>query len=82
LLRVIERDPHEVGVASATWSSSLLAPHLACAASITVDQETVRLCLHAHDYVGKRPTWTLKRKAAEQEGYVGNARGSSGRDSC
>jgi hypothetical protein len=40
---------------------------------ITVDRETVRLYLHAHDYVGKRPTWTLKRKAAEQEGCVANA---------
>jgi hypothetical protein len=49
---------------------------------MTVDRETVRLYLHAHDYVGKRPTWTLKRKAAEQEGYVGKTRGWSGRDSC
>ena len=42
---------------------------------ITVDRETVRLYLHAHDYVCKRPTWTLKRKAEEQPGYVGNACG-------
>jgi hypothetical protein len=40
---------------------------------ITVDRETVRLYLHAHDYVCKRPTWTLKRKPAEQEGCVANA---------
>jgi hypothetical protein len=41
--------------------------------SITVDRQTIRLYLHAHDYVCKRPTCTLKRKAAEQEGYVTNA---------
>jgi transposase len=73
LLRVIERDPHEVGVASANWTTSLLAEYLAHVTGIAVDQETVRLYLHAHDYVCKRPTWTLKRKAQEQEGYVGNA---------
>lgn len=73
LLRVIERDPHEVGVQSATWTTGLLAAYLARATGITVDQETVRVYLHAHGYVCKRPTWTLKRKAAEQEGYAGNA---------
>jgi hypothetical protein len=31
---------------------------------MTVDRETVRLYLHAHDYVCKRPTWTLKRTPA------------------
>jgi transposase len=73
LLRVIERDPHEVGVASANWTTSLLAAYLAPVTGIAVDPETVRLYLHAHDYVCKRPTWTLKRKAEEQKGYVGNA---------
>ena len=73
LLRVIERDPHEVGVHNANWTTRLLADYLARVTGITVDPETVRLYLHAHDYVCKRPTWTLKRKAAEQEGYVGNA---------
>ena len=73
LLRVIERDPHEVGVDSANWTTGLLADYLARATAIAVDAETVRVYLHAHDYVCKRPTWTLKRKAQEQEGYVGNA---------
>jgi hypothetical protein len=27
--------------------------------------------LHAHGYVCKRPTWTLRRKAGEQTDYVG-----------
>ncbi len=73
LLRVIERDPHEVGVASALWTTGLLANYLARVTGVAVDQETVRVYLHAHGYVCKRPTWTLKRKAEEQEGYAGNA---------
>ncbi len=73
LLRVIERDPHAVGVESATWSTGLLAAYLARATGVAVDQETVRVYLHAHGYVCKRPTWTLKRKAEDQEGYGGNA---------
>lgn len=73
LLRVIELDPHVVGVDSANWTTGLLATYLAERTGIVVSDETVRTTLHAHDYVCKRPTWTLKRKAAEQPGYVGNA---------
>jgi transposase len=75
LLRVIELDPHAVGVPSANWTTGLLATYLAQVTGLAVDPETVRLYLHAHDYVCKRPTWTLKRKAQEQEGYQGNACG-------
>ncbi len=73
LLRVIELDPHEVGVASASWTTGLLATYLADHTGIAVSDETVRQTLHAHDYVCKRPTWTLKRRAEEQPNYVGNA---------
>jgi transposase len=75
LLRVIELDPHEVGVASANWTTQLLADYLGEKTEIMVTEETVRLYLHAHGYVCKRPTWTLKRKAEEQTAYVGNACG-------
>jgi putative transposase len=75
LLRVIDLDPHTVGVPSANWTTGLLAAYLAQVTGIAVDPETVRLYLHAHDWVCKRPTWTLKRKAAEQAGYLGNACG-------
>jgi transposase len=75
LLRVIELDPHEVGVASANWTTQVLAEYLAGQTAITVTEETVRIYLHAHGYVCKRPTWTLKRKAEEQPQYVGNACG-------
>jgi transposase len=75
LLRVIELDPHEVGVVSANWTTQLLADYLAEKTGIAVTEETVRIYLHAHDYVCKRPTWTLRRKAEEQPAYVGNACG-------
>src|SRR5436189_2481942 len=71
LLRVIELDPHEVGVSSANWSTELLAEYLGQCTGIKVTEETVRMYLHANGYVCKRPTWTLRRKAAEQAGYVG-----------
>ena len=71
LLRVIELDPHEVGVNSANWSTELLAEYLGQHTGIQVTEETVRVYLHAHGYVCKRPTWTLRRKAEEQADYVG-----------
>lgn len=73
LLRVIERDPHELGVPTATWTTALLADYLAEQTHVRLSPETVRLALHAHDYVCKRPTWSLKRKAEQQADYVGNA---------
>jgi transposase len=73
LLRVIEVDPHDVGVPSANWTTGLLAAYLAARTGIAVSDETVRQALHAHDYVCKRPTWTLQRRASEQAGYLGNA---------
>lgn len=73
LLRVIERDPHTVGVKTPNWTTQLLAEYLTAHTGIAVGLETVRTYLHAHDYVCKRPTWTLKRKAEEQPGYRGNA---------
>ena len=75
LLRVIELDPHEVGQDTANWTTQGLAQYLATQTGIQVTEETVRVYLHAHGYVCKRPTWTLKRKAEEKADYVGNACG-------
>jgi transposase len=75
LLRVIELDPHEVGQETANWTTQLLATYLSEQTGISVSLETVRVYLHAHGYVCKRPTWTLKRKAEEKIEYVGNACG-------
>jgi transposase len=47
LLRVIELDPHEVGQATANWTTQLLASYLAEKTGIKVSLETVRTSLHA-----------------------------------
>jgi transposase len=73
LRRVIEVDPHTVGVKSATWTTTLLAHYLAQATGHQTGIETVRRHLHAAGYVCKRPTCTLQRKAQEQEDWVKNA---------
>ena len=75
LLRVIEVDPHEVGQDTANWTTERLAEYLGQQTGIQVTEETVRVYLHAHDYVCKRSTWTLRRKAEEKADYVGNACG-------
>jgi transposase len=75
LLRVIDLDPHTVGVRSANWTTHLLATYLAAKTQVAVTAETVRLYLRAAGGVCKRPTWTLKRKAEAQPGYVGNVCG-------
>ncbi len=75
LLRVIEVDPHEVGQETANWTTERLASYLGKQTGIHVTEETVRVYLHAHDYVCKRSTWTLRRKAEEKTDYVGNACG-------
>ena len=73
LLRVIDLDPHTVGVSIAHWTTGLLAASLGTTTSITVTAETVRWDLRAADYVCKRSTWPLKRTAQEQPSSVGNA---------
>jgi len=75
LLRVIELDPHEVGQDTANWTTERLARYLGQHTGIQVTEETVRVYLHAHGYVCKRPVWTLRRKAEAQAHYVGNACG-------
>jgi len=73
LRRVIELDPHEVGVASPLWTTGLLATYLAEHTGLETSDETVRRHLHRFDYVCKRPKWTLKRKAEEAPEWAGNA---------
>lgn len=55
---MIELDPHEVGQETANWTTELLADYLGQQTGITVTHETVRVYLHTHGYVCKRPTWT------------------------
>lgn len=75
LVQIIELDPHEVGEDTANWTTERLAEYLGKHTGVLVTEETVRVYLHAHDYVCKRPTWTLQRKAEEKADYVGNACG-------
>ncbi len=73
LARVIDLDPHTVGVNSANWTTGRLADYLAEQTGYRVGSETVRKRLHRADYVCKRPTWTLARKAEEQPEWAKNA---------
>lgn len=77
LWRVIDLDPHTVGVPSATWTTPLLADYLAARTGHRAGDETVRLYLHrggtpANDTREREPTWTLERKAHEQAGWAKN----------
>ncbi len=58
VLRVIELDPHEVGQDTANWTTEKLAEYLGQHTGMLVTEETVRVYLHAYEYVCKRPTWT------------------------
>src|SRR5258706_2875682 len=75
LLRVIELDPHESGHETANWTTERLADYLGQQTGVRVTEETVRVYLHGHDYVCKRPTWTLRRKAEQTADYVETACG-------
>lgn len=46
LIRVVDLDPHQVGVDSALWSCRLLADYLATQTGHRAGIETVRLALH------------------------------------
>ena len=70
--RVIELDPHTLGVDSAVWTTRLLADYLAEVTGHRAGIEVVRVHLHRLGYVCKRPTWNLKRKATDQAGWVKN----------
>lgn len=73
LRRVIDLDPHRVGVPSAVWATRLLSTYLEQATGVRAAIETVRVHLHRLGYVCKRPTWSLKRKSTEQAGWAKNA---------
>ena len=75
LQRVIEVDPHMVGVDSAVWTTRLLADYLARVTGHRTGIEAVRVHLHRLGYVCKRPTWSLKRKSTEQAGCVKTPKG-------
>jgi transposase len=59
----------------ANWTTQRLADYLAQKTGLAVDPKTVRRFLHRHDYVCKRPTWTVSHKAAERADWVGKGCG-------
>jgi transposase len=75
LSRVVADDSHTHGVASANWTTALLATYLGQKLGIAVDSETVRRALRRLGYVYKRPTWTVQHNAQEREDWTGNACG-------
>jgi transposase len=75
LERVVELDPHEVGVPSAVWTTRLLAEYLAEQTGHRAAIDTVRSWLHRLGFVCKRPTWSLKRKATAQPAWAKNGFG-------
>ena len=70
LQRVIDLDPRSVEVPSAVWTTRLLSGYLEQVTGHHTGIETVRIYLHRLGYVCKRPTWSLKRKASQQAGWV------------
>jgi transposase len=66
LLRVIEQDPHSLGVERPTWTASTLAGYLEHKTHIHVSEACVRQYLSATDYVARRPTWSLQAIAEQQ----------------
>jgi transposase len=73
---VIEWDPHEVGQETANWTTEVLAEYGGQQTGIQVPEETVRVYVHAHGNVCKRPIWTFRRKAEEKADDVGKDCGS------
>ena len=71
--RVIELDPHTVGVDSANWTTRLRAAYLGHVTGPRPSLERVRVHLHQAGSVCKRPPWTVPRKAEEQPQGAQNA---------
>ena len=69
LRRVIDRDPHLVGVPSAVWTLRLLRDYLEQVTGHRTSLETVRQAMRRADYRCKRPVHTVKRKAQAQPAW-------------
>jgi transposase len=75
LARVIDLDPHAVGVPSATWSLRLLVDYLASAIGHRASLTQTWRALRQHELVCKRPVHSVKRKAQEQPDWPKKASG-------
>ncbi len=66
LMRVIDLDPHTVGVPSATWSLRLVADYLAATTGHGASLSQTWRALRQHELVCKRPVHSVKHKAQSQ----------------
>lgn len=76
LAAAMEQGPEACGVPRPTWTAPLLAIYLAERTGVTVSERVVRRGLAGLGYVCRRPTWTLRHKAAEAADYAPKRRGS------
>jgi transposase len=76
LAEAMKRGPQACGVPRPTWTAPLLADYLAKRTGIVVSERTVRRGLDLLGYVCRRPTWTVRHKAEEQEDYAPKRQGS------
>jgi transposase len=76
LAAAMEAGPEACGYARPTWTAPLLAEYLEQQTGVGVDESTVRRGLASLGYVCRRPTWTVRHKAEEQENYAPKGRGS------
>jgi transposase len=77
LAQALERGPEACGVSRPTWTAALLVLHLVAAPGVRTSERPVRRGLQSLDFVGRRPTWTVRPKAEEQPEYEGKRKGSS-----
>ena len=76
LAEAMTMGPEACGVSRPTWTAPLLAKYLADKTMVEVSEGTVRRGLARLDYVCRRPTWTLHRKAEQQPDYLPKRLGS------
>ena len=76
LAEAMARGPAACGVPRPTWTAPLLAAYLAERTGVAVGERVVRRGLAGLGDVCRRPTWTLRHKAAEAADYLPKRPGS------
>lgn len=77
LAEALERGPEGCGVARPSGTAPLRVAHRRATPGIQTRERTVRRGLASREFVGRRPTGTVRHKAEEQAGYAGKETGSS-----
>lgn len=74
LVRLMDQDPRAVGVSRAAWTVPALGTYLAAPTGVQVSRSRIRDYLHAHGYVARRPTWTVRHLARRDPQYAATRR--------